>query len=232
MAASSAKAKASKGSTPPAQPTMDLSKLSVQESRVVEGDVAVWLGERVKEEMQRLNGLGQKCIPVPISALAVVRETLVTDPPHTQEPAQPTQPAAPAGSKGAKRAAKKGQQGAAPAPSPAAAPTPAESTSNESNDEKDGEAAAAEDEGPILWNHVEFKTAFDFARVKQLLLGPAMACPIKEGHSAVLAVLLTDSPMPLLFAYIFPENRENTLQNWVFVNSAQDRVRFRIDAFV
>ena len=85
----------------------------------------------------------------------------------------------------------------------------------------------------VVWNHVEFKTAFDFSRVKQILLGASTPCPLRRGHSAVLTVLLTDSPMPMLFAYLYDSAvADNDLRSWVFINSAQERVRFHVDAFV
>lgn len=139
--------------------------VEVRQAAKVEASVAAWLQQRVDGEMVRLTAAAQRCIPVPVLAMAVVRET--------------------------------------------------------------------EGEEQRVWNHVEFKTAFDFSRVKQILLGDTTPCPLKRSHTCVLTVLVTDSPLPLLFAYLYDASvAGNDLQNWVFVNTAMDKVKFRVDAFV
>ena len=138
----------------------------------VEANVAQWISQQVEKEMARLSSLNQKCIPVPVLAMCIIRET------ETAE---------------------------------------AESTP----------------QAAVLWNHVEFKTTFDFTRVQQILLGETMPCPIKKGFTFVTTVLITDGRLPMIFGYLYDSKiKDSNLNNWKFVNAAAEKVRFKVDAFV
>jgi hypothetical protein len=133
----------------------------------VEGSVAKWISIQIEAEIKRLSALSQRCIPVPVLMMAIVREA-------REEP--------PAGER--------------------------------------------------VWNHVEFKTSFDFSKVKQILLNDPIPCPCKDHHNLVLLVLITDHPVPMLAPHIYDARVPNDLNFWVFVNSSSEKVRLQVDGFV
>lgn len=178
------------------------------EGTKVESGVADFLARLVEKEMTRLGEAAQRCIPVPVLAMATVREIVQKESIDTKESENQNNDT----KTGVER--KVGEK-------------------NKEKGERQGEQTAVSSTINTVWNHVEFKTSFDFSRVRQILLGPSVPCLLKPGYKGVLTVLVTDSPVPMLFAYLYDAAvEENDLRNWVFINAAQERVRFQVDAFV
>jgi len=71
----------------------------------------------------------------------------------------------------------------------------------------------------VIINRVEFGTAFNFLKVQQMLLKPSLPCPAKPNYLCNIIILLTDQPLPLIFAYLYQRNANNLLEDWRFVNS-------------
>jgi hypothetical protein len=81
-------------------------------------------------------------------------------------------------------------------------------------------------------NRVECATAFNFDRVRQVLLSPPCPCPLKAGYSMLHVVLTIDSPtaLPLLLGYMYDTSVPgNDLRSWLFVNKLGATSRHRVD---
>ncbi|KAJ1624801.1 hypothetical protein T492DRAFT_1044540 [Pavlovales sp. CCMP2436] len=95
-----------------------------------------------------------------------------------------------------------------------------------------------EDTGAHVWNRMEVLTAFDFDKVRQVLLSPPQPCPLplKERFSFVHVVLQVEgrelSSLCMLMPYLYlAENKRNTLKNWTLVNSTGKESRHRVDSY-
>lgn len=83
-------------------------------------------------------------------------------------------------------------------------------------------------------NRAEVDTAFDFDRVKQLMVSEPVPCPVKAGYSFVHVVLTVESRAspPLLLAYLYDTSIPgNDLRSWLFVNKTGRSSRHRVDEF-
>lgn len=103
-------------------------------------------------------------------------------------------------------------------------------------------------EGKAFVNRVECATAFDFSKVKQILLSEPVGCPYKAGESSHRApalsltapaagyqycnvVLVTRKPIPLLLPYMFEASAKNDRKHWIFVNAKLQRARHKVGTF-
>lgn len=83
-------------------------------------------------------------------------------------------------------------------------------------------------------NRAEVDTAFDFDRVKQLMVSDPVPCPVKAGYSFVHVVLTVESRTspPLLLGYLYDGGvAGNDLRSWLFVNKTGRASRHRVDEF-
>jgi hypothetical protein len=82
-------------------------------------------------------------------------------------------------------------------------------------------------------NRIEAATAFDFNRVRQIMLSPATPCPVKAGYSMLNVILTIDSPtaLPLLLGYLYDASVPgNDLRSWLFVNKLGLTSRHQVTA--
>ena len=86
-------------------------------------------------------------------------------------------------------------------------------------------------EEDVIINRLDLATAFDFDRVRQLLISPPIPCAPKVGFRYCHIVIMTDKKLPLLMPYVFPDDTRNTLQEWLLVNSQEKESRHSIQEF-
>ena len=84
-----------------------------------------------------------------------------------------------------------------------------------------------------ITNRIEFKTNFNFKKVKQILVSDPVKCPCKRGYLHVYLVLATDNlKYPLLLSYLYESDAGNLLNEWLLINGQQHRVHHSIDDYV
>ena len=82
----------------------------------------------------------------------------------------------------------------------------------------------------IIVNRVEVGTGFDFNKVRQIMLSPKVACPVKEGFEYCNVLLFTEKPVPIILPYLFDASvTSNTLNEWEFVNSSMASSRHSVE---
>lgn len=85
--------------------------------------------------------------------------------------------------------------------------------------------------GAALAPQMELATAFDFRKVKQILVSEPVQCTPKPGFKYVNVVMFTDKPLPLIVPYIFDSGFKNDLRQWVFINTRMERARHKVGHF-
>jgi hypothetical protein len=92
--------------------------------------------------------------------------------------------------------------------------------------------AVVREDGDVV-NRIEVNTGMCFDNIKQILVSEPIPCPHREGFLFVHVVCFTDlsKPMPLLFTYLYDGREENSLQDFVFINNADQRTWHHISSF-
>ncbi|RUS18360.1 hypothetical protein BC937DRAFT_88848 [Endogone sp. FLAS-F59071] len=95
---------------------------------------------------------------------------------------------------------------------------------------------------PKAINRIEIDTAFDFRKITQIMISPAIPYPHKPDHEYVNVLLLHDKPLPLLVPYLYskavttevededvadkaekgrlrPVTLKNELKDWLLINN-------------
>ncbi len=208
-----------------------------------------WVDERAKAEATRLEGLGQKALVLSVTGMSVaVPEGAVVAAlmqggaaAGAAAGARTTGGGSQEGEDEAAASAGSGADAAAGAGAGAAA-AGAGATSPSSGDKKGGKKKAAASSSSFSssggsgkkqaavqpTNRVVFDTSFDFDKVKQILVSPAVNCEPLPGYRCANVVLLThSSPVALLFPYVWNPTaasafgvQGNDLARWCFVNRA------------
>jgi len=70
-------------------------------------------------------------------------------------------------------------------------------------------------------NRIEISNNYNFDQVAQILLSDPIACPAPRQNYRYVNVILTSdsSPIAQLLPYVYPLEKQNALEHWVFINS-------------
>jgi hypothetical protein len=77
----------------------------------------------------------------------------------------------------------------------------------------------------------ECDTAFDFDKVKQIMVSDTVVCPVKENYMYVNVLCFTAQPLPLILPYLYFNSGKNTLRDWLFVNNKMVESRHQVKEF-
>lgn len=78
-------------------------------------------------------------------------------------------------------------------------------------------------------NRVEMDTAFDFNKIKHILISESIECPYKEGFIYINVLMFTEAVLPLIIPYLYKP--PNKLKEWLLINSNGLRARHHVNSF-
>lgn len=75
-----------------------------------------------------------------------------------------------------------------------------------------------------LVNRVEANSSYNFNNIYQLMVSDPVAVPCKANYQYVNVILLSKaSQVAQLVPYVFPKDKTNSLQHWLFINNQLQR---------
>ncbi|KAM9968038.1 hypothetical protein ACTFIW_002469 [Dictyostelium discoideum] len=92
-------------------------------------------------------------------------------------------------------------------------------------------AGIIKEENGVILNRMELNTNFDFDKVSQIMVSESTECPVKKGYHYITVLLFANNPTPLIVPYIYFNDTQNKLTDWLFINNQFSRSRHTINEY-